>query len=124
MRLPRRESELFACTPLHAVIPARLCILRQRACAGHRTRDTWRGQAAPFPTCADCPLGRAVRRAVRGAARPAPPGPRLRPDWAEQLAARRAYWLAGLLDRVPSLDEPPDTDEPPDEGQGEERATW
>lgn len=124
MRLPRRPSDLFHCEPLHAVLEARVCLARQQACEGHRTRDTWRGQSAPFPTYAACPLGRAVRRSVARAAREEPPGPRLRPDWADQLVAGRRARLVGLLDRVPDLDEPPEEAEELDREAGEREAPW
>jgi hypothetical protein len=58
-------TDLFPCPRLHAgLFMAKLCVARQQA-GESRTKDTWRGQAAAYPTCtATCALGVAIRARV------------------------------------------------------------
>jgi hypothetical protein len=114
MRLPRRPSDRFHCEPLHAVLEARVCVLRQQACEGHRIRDRWRGQSALYPTARACPLGRAVDSLA----------PFRQEERRRQLVARRRVQRAGLLERVPDLDEPSEESEELDRDQREREAPW
>jgi hypothetical protein len=114
----RPELELdsrIACRALHAIVPARVCLLRQAVSRRQRTQDTCRGQGSMFPSCTDkCEQGAAIRAAVPGADRVrwrgAGPGGRFdrgRDRAAGQMAARRRLELVGLLDLPPSIDAPP-----------------
>jgi hypothetical protein len=106
----------FRCAVLHAILPVRVCLLRQAVSARQRTHDTWRGQGSDFPSCTErCALGAKVRRSVAGAdsvtwkgsgqnRRVALASPRHR---MEQLVAMRRLAVVGLLEIPPCLDEPP-----------------
>jgi hypothetical protein len=110
-----RELELdsrIACRALHAIVAARVCLLRQAVSRRQRTQDTCRGQGSMFPSCTDkCEQGAAIRASVPGADRVrwrgAGPGGRFdrgRGHAQDQMAARRRLELVGLLDEVSSID--------------------
>ncbi len=111
----------ITCHTLHAVVPARCCVLRQLVSDRQTTRDTWRGNASDHPSCTDrCAQGVAIRAALEGQApsgwRGAGPGHRFvraRDDAEAQYRARVQQERLGLLAPVPTLDQPPAQDDHP-----------
>lgn len=105
----------IACRTLHAIVPARCCVLRQLLSQRQRTADTWRGIASEHPSCTHrCAQGVAIREelaAAMGAAwRGAGPGRRFirtRDNQEEQHRARKRQERRGLLTPVPTVDQPP-----------------
>ena len=80
----------ISCATLHAIIPARCCVLRQLVSERQRTIQGSRGQGGEFPTCTDrCDQGVALREALAEGVAPEGwkgegPGGRflpLRPRW-------------------------------------------
>lgn len=108
---PLPPDATFHCDALACTLRVRVCLVRQAISRRQRTADTWRGQAATFPTCtATCIQGAEIRRAAGGASvawRGAGAGGRSTRErsgrW-HQAAARRRLQLVGLLDPVPTID--------------------
>lgn len=106
----------IACSTLHAVVAARVCLARQCVSdAQHRSTQRWRGEGLSFPTCVSerCAAGRRVREALdpeRTATwRGEGPGGRFEPsrrsgEKTAQLAARAKLLAEGMLDEVPTVD--------------------
>ena len=99
-----RPSTTILCTRLSGSLSAAACVLRQRACDRGVTKDTWRGTAARFPSCAACSQGLAIREQLEDQIPPREPRPLEAPP--AQLAARRRLRLVGLLDPVATMDAP------------------
>lgn len=114
-------STPIACRTLHAIVPARCCVLRQLVSARQRTRDGWRGQAGDHPSCTDrCAQGVAIRKALVSAmpdawegAGPGHRFTRTRDDVEEQYRARVRQERIGLLAPVPTVDLPPGESDAP-----------
>jgi hypothetical protein len=109
----------IACAKLSAIIPARVCVLRQQACDHAGTQQGYRGQASDFPGCEtrSCTQGRAVRKKLERLVQLGRPRgwtgsgfgmcPASPASVIAQRAARRRLQLVGLLDVPPSMDDPP-----------------
>jgi hypothetical protein len=109
-----QPESVICCERLRCRLSARVCVARQVASAS-RTADTWRGQAAEYPTCVTekCGQGTAIRAALKKAgATDAPPVLR-RTGFKTQLRsakdmieARRRLERLGLLGPVSTIDGP------------------
>jgi hypothetical protein len=114
----------FPCQTLRCETRAGECVRRQLDTEGQGTRDTWRGQAAEFPSCnTKCLQGAAVRAALDPASRVAleaaaekARGPargasgfglrrrRSKKDRDRQVEAKERQAQVGLLDDAPTID--------------------